>query len=182
VSARGKGGSLGDSLDSLMRRLNRKTNGAYVQTRIAGAWAEIAGPSVLSHTTGAHLRAGEMIVYVDSPVWATELSALAEEYRTRVNAHLGNEAVRSVRFTVSKRVGEQRGFEIAAREALEEDSRDKVDSIPLSAEERAQVEASTAAIEDDELREAVLRATVADLEWKKGLSEAKNREKPRQGL
>jgi len=33
-----------------------------------------------------------------------------------------------------------------------------------------------------ELREAVLRATIADLEWKKALTGAKDREKPREGL
>jgi len=182
VSARGKGQSLGDSLDSLMRRLNRKTSGAYVQTRIAGAWAQIAGPSALSHTTGAHLRAGEMVVYVDSSIWATELSALAEEYRSRINQELGNETVRSMRFTVSKKVSEQRGFEKAAKQAEEAEERDRVESVPLTAEERAQIEASTAGIEDDDLREAVLRATIADLEWKKALSGAKDREKPREGL
>jgi len=175
VSRRGKEVGLGDSIRSLVARLDRKSGGGYLQTRVAQVWDDVAGPSVASHTTGAHVRAGEMVVFVDSPIWATELSALAEEYRKLMNEQLGQEAVRSVRFTVSRKVGEKRRGEKAEREAEESVSRDKVASVPLSAEELAQVQASAAAIEDEALREAVVRATVADLEWKKGLSGAKKR-------
>jgi predicted nucleic acid-binding Zn ribbon protein len=52
---------------------------------VLGAWSTVAGESVCSHTTGAHLRRGELVVYVDSPVWATELSALSEPYRVAIN-------------------------------------------------------------------------------------------------
>jgi hypothetical protein len=42
----------------------------------------------------------------------------------------------------------------------------------------AQIESSVAEIPDAELREAVLRATVKDMEWKKGLA-AKNESQER---
>lgn len=179
-----KGGQhdLGTSLGRLLNRLDRKSGGGYFQVRVQDAWREVAGAGVAAHTVKAHVRQGELIVYVDSPVWATELSALAEQYRVRMNEELGHEPVKSVRFTVSKRVAEERHWEQAQQDAEDEKSHDVVESVPLSDVERAQVEASAASIEDDELREAVIRATVADLEWKKGLSKRKDREEPRDGL
>ncbi len=172
---KGRTVGLGASIESLVRKLDRRSGGAYLQTRAAQLWIETAGPGVAAHTTGAHLKEGEMVVYVDSPIWATELSALAEEYRKKINEQMGQDAVRSMRFSVSRKVGEQRRIELAERQAEEAAGGDRFDSIPLSVEERAQVEASASVIEDEGLREAVIRATVADLEWKKGATEAKNR-------
>ena len=68
-------------------------------------------------------------------------------------------------------------------EALDKPEPDSdVESAPLTDTERAQVEASAAVIEDDRLREVVIRATVADLEWKKGIRRAETPQKPRDGL
>ena len=171
----GKSTNLGSSLDHLLKRLDRKSGGGLLQTRAAQAWYQMDGDSVSSHTTGAHLRDGEMVIYVDSSVWATELSALAEEYRTRINAEIGEESVRSMRFVVSRKVGEQRRVEQAEEESAAFYLEDKVESVPLTETERAQVEASAAQIGDEGLRRAVVAATIADLEWKKGLAKHKGR-------
>ena len=48
--------------------------------------------------------------------------------------------------------------------------KDVAQPVPLDEIELAQIRASVAEIPDAELREAVLRATVKDLEWKKGVS------------
>ena len=172
---KGKGVDLGTSLQRLAERLDRKNKGALLQTRVAELWAQVAGPAVLEHTTDAYLRGGELVVSVDLPIWATELSALSGEYIKRLNEGLGQDRVTSIRFTVSRSVGEKRRLEAVERQGREEAERDRVESIPLSETERAQVEASASTIEDAELREAVIRATVADLEWKKGVSGAQNR-------
>jgi hypothetical protein len=58
---------------------------------------------------------------------------------------------------------------------------DDVEPVPLSEVERAQVEASAASIPDAALREAVVRATVSDLEWKKGIAVRNSRESARDG-
>jgi hypothetical protein len=178
---RNSGGSdIFDELSRMISKLDRRSGGAYRQARAAWAWTEIAGPAVASHTTGAHLRGDELVVFVDSPVWAAELSALAEPYRLAINEALGQETVRSVRFSVSRKVEGERLREQQERQAEEYQRRDAVESVPLTEQERAQVIASAEAIPDDELREAVIRATIADLEWKKGLRAAKRREGPPQ--
>jgi hypothetical protein len=181
VKRGGKQLTLGDSLERLMARLDRSSGGGYQQARVALAWESVAGEAIAAHTTGAHVREGELVVFVDSSLWAAELSALSERYRVAVNEELGKELVSSVRFTVSRRVETSRGVRQAEQESEASYSADKVDPVPLSEAEARQVEASVGEIDDDELRDAVLRATVADLEWKKGLAARKDRETPRDG-
>jgi len=144
-------------------------------------WQELAGPMVTGHTTGAHLRDGTLVIYVDGPAWATELTAMSETYRKRINEELGKNLVRTIRFTVSRKVAEEFRLKRTELEHEEFYLEDVVDSVPLTKTERAQIEASTESIPDAGLREAAVRATVADLEWKKGLVARKARETAREG-
>jgi hypothetical protein len=133
------------------------------------AWDLVADGVVSSHTTGAHLREGILIVYVDGNSWATHFTAMSEQYRRALNEALGRELVSGMRFVVSRKVAEQHRLRRNEEETEEFYQRDSIDPMPLSDEELAQVRASVAEIPDGELREAVLRATVKDLEWKKAL-------------
>lgn len=182
MKRQGKQTQLSAGLDKLTTRLNKANHGALDQARVAAAWEAIAGPSVIAHTTGAHIRQGELVIYVDSPLWATELSALSDKYRQAINEKVGRNLVRSVRFSVSRRVEAQRAWAKGEEEAAGYYTQDRVDSVPLSDSERRQIEASADEIPDRELREAVIRATIADLEWKKGIRAAKSREGAREGF
>lgn len=175
MSRKGKQASLGDSLDLLMSRLDRKNNGAYRQVKVASAWEEVAGFRVAEHTAQAHLREGELLVYVDSALWATELSALAEPYRLRMNEILGREVVKTVRFTVSKRVDMRRAAEQQEAESTNPYQQEEIITRhELGPTEMDQLTESVSVIEDARLREAVLRATVADIEWKKSTRRPKS--------
>ena len=176
----GKQVQLGDSLHAMIGRLDRKTGGGALSARAGSAWLAVAGPTVLKHTTGAYLKEGTLIVYVDSPAWATELSAMSEQYRTAINTEIGQELVSAVRFTVSRKVVAEHRIVQTAQETEEFYREDDVPSVELSSTEYDQVVDSVAPIEDEELREAVLRATVKDLEWKKGIEAHKSREEPRE--
>lgn len=180
MTRKGKSTDLGRELSKLASKLDRKGSGALLQVKVNRAWSAVAGESVAAHTAGSHLRDKQLIVYVDSPVWATELSALSEHYRVAMNEEIGEEAVKEVRFTVSRQVAEKRREEQIQAEDEEFYGPDRTEAVPLSPQERAQVEASAAGIADEELREAVVRATVADLEWKKGLKAEKSRQEPRE--
>jgi hypothetical protein len=171
----GKQADLNTALTKLVAKLDRANQGAYQQVMASRAWEAVAGEATLAHSTGAHLREGEMVILVDSPLWATELSSLAEQYRQALNREIGKESVRAVRFTVSRKVQERQRWEAAETEIESFYTEDKVDPVPLTEEELRQVESSTSAIEDDGLREAVLRATIADLQWKKGIRAHKSR-------
>ncbi len=168
---KGRQVDLASSLERLVGRLDRAGGGYYLQSKVITAWDKIAGPAVASHTTGTHLRGGELVIYVDSNLWATELSALSEHYRESMNTELGKHLVRSVRFTVSRKAVEHRNEVLLAQQEQQADeARPVAPREPLSDVEIAQLEASVSVISDPELREAVLRATVADFERKKGLA------------
>lgn len=172
---------LGDGLSKLLVALDRESGGGYTQARVGALWQEISGPQVTSHTTGAHLKDGTLVIYVDGPGWATELTAMSETYRKRINSGFGKDVVRKVTFTVSRKVAQE--HRLKRTELDDEDFyyRDVVESVALTEMERAQIESSVECIPDIELRQAAVRATVADLEWKKGLAARNARERARQG-
>ena len=166
----GKQTQLGPALDATLRRLDRKGRGASTSARVLMAWQVVANGVISAHTTGAHLREGVLIVYVDGNSWATHFSAMSEQYRKALNEALGQELVSGLRFIVSRKVSDEHRLRHAEEETEEFYREDSAPPVPLSETELAQVRASVAEIPDAELREAVLRATVKDLEWKKGIS------------
>ena len=182
MKRRGRQVQLGDSLRAAIVRLDNRGTGGAASALVGSAWVAVVGPSVRGHTTGAYMREGTLIVYVDSPIWATELAAMSERYRGAINEEIGQELVREIRFTVSKKVSEQHRISGEEKETDDFYDQDDVPSVALTHTELLQVTTSTAAISDPELREAVLRATVKDLEWKKGIATHNSREEPRERL
>jgi len=180
MKRRGRPALLGDSLRTILGRLDRKNAGAAVSARVGQAWLAIVGPSVQGHTTGAYMREGTLVVYVDSPIWATELSAMSERYRGAINEEIGENLVSAIRFSVSKKVAEQHRIVGEQRETDAFYGEDDVPSVALTPAELDRVLASVAAIPDAELRETVLRATVKDLEWKKGIATHNSHKEPRE--
>lgn len=183
MSRRGKNVGLSPALDSLVRRLDRGSGGAYAAARVANAWGRVRGEMVANHTTGAHLRDGVLVVYVDGNSWAAHFAASSEQYREAVNKELGEELVSGIRFTVSQRAARESNCKSVHPFTEDEESRqDEVAPVPLTDTELAQVTASVERIPDAELRTAVLRATVKDLERKKGRSTRSGASAPREGL
>lgn len=174
--------SLGAELKRLADKLDSKSGGRLSQTSAARAWLGMCGETVASHTTGFFLRNGEAVVYVDSNIWATELSALSGTYMVRINEALGQEVVTSMRFVVSRKVSEDRAFEAEDRIVRKGSGPERIPTVALSEIEMAQLRAAAGRVKDEDLREAAVRATKADLEWKKGQNAHLNRDKPADGL
>ena len=166
----------------MARSLNSQSKGAFFQVRVADEWERLAGPTVASHTTGAHLRSGELVIHVDSPAWSTELNALAGPYIEAMNSALGHNAVKSMRFTVSRRVKEVHRRKQAEERTSAFYAPDSFESVPLSPIEIAQIEASVTDVGDEELRQAAIRATIAGLEWQKGRRASNSAEEASDGL
>ena len=178
----GKQTELGSALKATLRRLDRRNGAASASARVLMAWEGVSSGVMSAHTTGAHLREGVLIVFVDGNSWATHFSAMSEQYRKAVNEALGQELVSAVRFIVSRKVSDQHRLRRAEEETEEFYREDSAEPLPLTEIERAQIEASVAEIPDEELREAVLRATVKDLEWKKGVSARNGLPERREGV
>jgi predicted nucleic acid-binding Zn ribbon protein len=64
-------------------------------------WSDIVGIDVARHAEPSSLRNGLLRVRTDSPAWATELSYMTAELRTRVNEVFGKEIVHEVRVWTS---------------------------------------------------------------------------------
>lgn len=157
---------------SLLSRLDRTGEG-FERAKAVSAWTDAAGAEVATHARGFALREGELLVFVDSSVWANELSALSEHYRAAVNERIGKETVRSVRFSVSKMVVEERWWEAAESRAEGERDAERVPPVEANTTERDQIRMMASAIHDEKVREAVIAAAIRDLEWRKGI-EARN--------
>jgi hypothetical protein len=162
---------VGRAARALLGRLDR--GGNMERAEAVSAWKQAAGEDVSSHAMGFTMRGDELVVYVDSSVWASELSSLSEQYRTAVNDVLGRDLVGRLRFTVSKKVSEQKAWAEARRQERDAARPEQVQPVPLDEGERLALEETAAAIHDPELREAALRAAIRDLEWKKGLRSRK---------
>jgi hypothetical protein len=131
-------------------------------------WETSVPPEIRRHTLAVDLRAGELLVHVDSSAWANELSALSEQLRVMIEEGAGEGTVDSVRFTVSRRVA------MAATEDRDKDDLgdlyrpEDIEPVALSPQERRQVESAAEQIEDPELRLAFVEAMVTDMELEKG--------------
>lgn len=158
---------LAKAIESVTRNMGKSDPMVARNIKVAMTWDSVAGNLVASHTADAHLRQGEFIVYVDSAAWANDLSAMSEMYRTALNEAFSREIVKSVRFEVSNRAFRNRSVDAVGD--LDRGLEQRVDPVPLSDIEMEYVKESVSSVEDPELREALLKATIADLEWKKGL-------------
>jgi hypothetical protein len=163
---------VGDLSRGLMGRLDR-TGEARARANLIAAWRLVAGPEVYAHARGFAVRDGELVVFVDTHTWATELAAMGEHYKAALNMVTGKETVTSLRFAVTKNVSAQRSEESAVLSEAGPVETDAVEPVRASQLERDQVRGMAAGIHSEEIREAVISAAIAHLEWRKGI-EARN--------
>ena len=145
-------------------------------------WESVVPQVVCDHTDNVYLIRKrdedghlytDMYVHVDSPMWNAELTAQSEKYRRDVEALLGGEKLHRVYFKTDHMVSRKKEFVARVREVPS--YVDGVETVPLTEGERARVEELASKIQSKELREALTRACIADLEWKKGLETASNK-------
>lgn len=163
--------SLGEGLRRVAKGLGGK--GMEDQASVTTVWAEAVGENITKHAQVAGVRKGELLVHVDSSVWAAELSAMSGHLSERINEALGKTVVLSIRFNTSSEI-ERTQAESAEREEAASGYGDReVEPVPLTEEEKACIEDSFAAVSDEALRLAATRAALRDLEWKKGVRAVK---------
>ena len=137
--------------------------------RAIAAWRDVVGEDISRRTHGFALRPqGELVVYVDSAAWAHQLSLMSGDLLERLSAHLGENLVRSLRFTVSRKVKCETEWEENNRVADMFYAPDPVVPVALTEIETLQATEIALAIHDPHLREVALRVMIKDLELKKG--------------
>jgi hypothetical protein len=151
----------------ILDRLDRTGEGRG-RAEVIRQWRTVAGPEVYSHARGFALRDGELVVFVDSNAWATDLAVMSEHYLAALQTGVGKDVVTSLRFAVSRKVAEDKRDEAEDRQSPVAKV-PRVEPRPASETELQQVRMMAAGIHDAELREAVIAAVIAQLEWRKGI-------------
>jgi hypothetical protein len=84
---------------SLVPRLTRPAfrRRAPATAQVLADWAAIVGPAIAAVTTPRRLASGALTIACAGPI-AMELQYLSDELMGRINAHLGSQAVTSLRF------------------------------------------------------------------------------------
>jgi hypothetical protein len=157
---------------AMLGRLDRDGTGMQ-RARVVSAWRSVAGEEVFSHARGFALRGEELVVFVDTGVWANELSAMSGHYRDAVNIVAGKEAVTSLRFAVSRKVAEERAWDEREASEAQADELDKVEPVPATTAEVARIRQMASGMRHDKAREAVIAAAIRNLEWRKGIEARK---------
>lgn len=185
------GVNVGREMRDVVGALERGNPDLSAAARVRAAWARVASPAAREHVTGVFVVPGtgasELVVYTDTALWATELGMQAELVRLKLNAELARvegaapgaggevpERVRKLRFTVSKRKYLARDRRQGTYEQLreEDEALARVEPVPLTAAEDAELRAAAAGVSDERLRAAAYGAAKASLEWRRGLDAA----------
>lgn len=80
---------MSDSLDSVLRSLrgpDRRAAGG-----VFGRWDELVGAHVAAHVRPVRLDRGVLVVEVDDPAWATQVTLLSGDMRRRLLDGVGVE-------------------------------------------------------------------------------------------
>lgn len=92
----------------MRRRAPRSLTGALAElagslqpatglARVQAAWGEAAGPAIAAAATPTAERDGVLTVICEASVWAQELDLMSEVLIERLNAALGEAAIRELR-------------------------------------------------------------------------------------
>lgn len=162
---------IGEALDDVVRKAD--PSGKRHGARAVAEWSRVVGDEIARHTRGFALREKrELVVFVDSPAWANQLSLMSAELVDRLNSHLGRNEVRTLRFTVSRKVSDEMKWS-AEEDAVDEFyAPDPTEPVALTEREREQALHIAGSVRDPELRELALRVMIKDLERKKGARES----------
>jgi hypothetical protein len=172
---------LGDLVSGVLKRADKQ--GKRYGALAVNAWREVVGDEIVRHTRGFALRDDrELVVFVDSAAWANQLSLMSDELQVRLNSYLGEKSVSSLRFTVSRKVADEVGWEELSRDTEDYYAHEVSRPIPLDGIELDQAAQVARTVKNAELREVALRVMIKDLEQKKGTRSAGGPEGPEKAL
>lgn len=186
------GYDIGSEIEGVVRSLQRNNPDLSATARVKRAWNLSVDKRIVEHVTAVFVvpntAASEVIVYVDSSIWATELNMQSELLRLNLNIELNKDAdepsnvmrkaeqVEKLTFKVSKEqyaARERRLTTLQLLEAEDEDYR-KAQPVALDEEELSGLEEALSHIENDQLRDTAYAAAKASLEWQKGVDSFRN--------
>ena len=184
---RSGGTTVGDALRGILDAVERRDPEMVASARNSQAWRTAADDTQLKHTDAVYTVPGtqgsEVVVYVDSNIWAAELGLQAELLRLKMNMALQEmhsraggvqeprEYVRKMRFAASRsRYRSARPEDTStAQQLLDAGMSYCVEPLPLSPEEERWIDEQVAGIESPAIRKAARAAMREDAMLKKAL-------------
>ncbi len=186
------GYDIGSEIEGVVRSLQRNNPDLSATARVKRAWNLSVDKRIAEHVTAVFVvpntAASEVIVYVDSSIWATELNMQSELLRLNLNIELNKDAdepsnvmrkaeqVEKLTFKVSKEQYAARDRRLTTLQLLEAEDEDyrKAQPVALDEEELSGLEEALSHIENDQLRDTAYAAAKANLEWQKGVDSFRN--------
>lgn len=186
------GYDIGSEIEGVVRSLQRNNPDLSATARLKRAWNLSVDKRIAEHVTAVFVvpntAASEVIVYVDSSIWATELNMQSELLRLNLNIELNKDAdepsnvmrkaeqVEKLTFKVSKEQYVARDRRLTTLQLLEAEDEDyrKAQPVALDEEELSGLEEALSHIENDQLRDTAYAAAKANLEWQKGVDSFRN--------
>lgn len=186
------GYDIGSEIEGVVRSLQRNNPDLSATARVKRAWNLSVDKRIAGHVTAVFVvpntAASEIIVYVDSSIWATELNMQSELLRLNLNIELNKDAdepsnvmrkaeqVEKLTFKVSKEQYAARDRRLTTLQLLEAEDEDyrKAQPVALDEEELSGLEEALSHIENDQLRDTAYAAAKANLEWQKGVDSFRN--------
>ena len=186
------GYDIGSEIEGVVRSLQRNNPDLSATARVKRAWNLSVDKRIAEHVMAVFVvpntAASEIIVYVDSSIWATELNMQSELMRLNLNIELNKDAdepsnvmrkaeqVEKLTFKVSKEQYVARDRRLTTLQLLEAEDEDyrKAQPVALDEEELSGLEEALSHIENDQLRDTAYAAAKANLEWQKGVDSFRN--------
>lgn len=186
------GYDIGSEIEGVVRSLQRNNPDLSATARVKRTWNLSVDKRIAEHVTAVFVvpntAASEVIVYVDSSIWATELNMQSELLRLNLNIELNKDAdepsnvmrkaeqVEKLTFKVSKEQYVARDRRLTTLQLLEAEDEDyrKAQPVALDEEELSSLEEALSHIENDQLRDTAYAAAKANLEWQKGVDSFRN--------
>ncbi len=167
-------GKLSVDISKVLNEIGKEDPQAYSAKRAAKVkemWSACVEEMILEHTNSIYILKKEglkqLIVYVDESIYAAELNARRELIKLKLLQEF-NEQIDDFKILIS-RGNYKKNYPFRKEESLN----GSYPSVPLDEEEMKEVEETVSGVENEELREKLKKAMVADLEWKKGLKREK---------
>ena len=90
------------SLSELLDRTTRRLGGpsASAASAVFARWEEMVGPDIAGHARPRSLHDGVLVLAVDQPAWATQLSYMTGELLERIAGVTGPGEVRDIQLKV----------------------------------------------------------------------------------
>ena len=92
---------MGESLDRVASSLGVPR--ATTLSRVFASWPELVGDSVAAHARPRSLSGGTLVVAVDEPAWATQLTWLESDLVARLTEVLGEGQIDRIQVRVQPR-------------------------------------------------------------------------------